>query len=49
VLRKRCQGHAVYLFSGNPRLEAEIELKPEAAIPLFNGRIPCRLLKYRVG
>lgn len=46
VFRERCQGYAVWILSGNPMLEQEFGIAPSAVIPLYNGRIPCRLLRY---
>ncbi len=48
VFRKRCPGYAVWILSGNPLLEEAIGLEPTAVIPLYNGRIPCRLLRYEL-
>jgi len=46
ILRERCQGWTAFVFTGNPRLARQIGLEPDAETPLFNGKIPCRLLKY---
>jgi putative N6-adenine-specific DNA methylase len=46
VLRERCGGWTACVFTGNPRLAAAIGLEPAEQVPLFNGKIPCRLLKY---
>jgi len=46
IFSERCQGWTAYVFSGNPMLGESIGLKPAAEIPLFNGKIPCRLLKF---
>ena len=46
VFAQRCAGWTVYIFTGNPRLAAAIGLTPAAEIPLYNGKIPCRLLKF---
>jgi putative N6-adenine-specific DNA methylase len=48
VLRQRCRGWRVFLFSGNARLAREVGLTPAAETPLFNGKIPCRLLEYLI-
>ena len=45
-LRTRCPGYQLFIFAGNPDLEALIDLPLENSIPLFNGRIPCRLLHF---
>ncbi len=46
VFAQRCRGWTAYVFTGNPRLAASIGLKPEVEIPLYNGKIPCRLLRF---
>jgi putative N6-adenine-specific DNA methylase len=46
VFTQRCQGWTAYVFTGNPRLAAAIGLKPDAETPLYNGKIPCRLLQF---
>jgi putative N6-adenine-specific DNA methylase len=47
VFRERAVGWTAYVFTGNARLAQEIGLEPVEQIPLFNGKIPCRLLKFR--
>ncbi len=46
VFAQRCPGGACHVFTGNPRLAAAIGLTPGAEVPLYNGKIPCRLLKF---
>jgi putative N6-adenine-specific DNA methylase len=46
VLRERCAGWRAYVFTGNPRLAAEIGIKPAEEVALYNGKIPCRLLCF---
>jgi putative N6-adenine-specific DNA methylase len=46
VLKERCSGWTAWILSGNPELEERIGLEPSARLPLYNGRIACRLLKY---
>jgi putative N6-adenine-specific DNA methylase len=48
VFAQRCRGWTVYVFTGNPRLAAAIGLQPAAETPLYNGKIPCRLLKFEL-
>jgi putative N6-adenine-specific DNA methylase len=48
VLRQRCAGWTACVFSGNPRLAAALDLQPVEHVALFNGKIPCRLLKYEL-
>jgi putative N6-adenine-specific DNA methylase len=47
ALRERCPGWRAFVFSGNPLLEAVLGLPPVRSVPLYNGKIPCRLLEYR--
>jgi putative N6-adenine-specific DNA methylase len=49
VFSQRCAGWTAYVFTGNPRLADAIGLTPVAEVPLFNGKIPCRLLKFELG
>ena len=49
VFRQRCAGWSVCVFTGNAALARYIGLEPLEQVPLFNGKIPCRLLKYRPG
>jgi putative N6-adenine-specific DNA methylase len=46
VHAQRCGGWTMWVFTGNPRLAAAIGLKPTEEVPLFNGKIPCRLLRF---
>ncbi len=46
IFSQRCRGWTAYVFTGNPRLAAAIGLAPAAETPLYNGKIPCRLLKF---
>jgi putative N6-adenine-specific DNA methylase len=46
VFRERCAGWEVHVFTGNRRLAAAIGIEPAAEVPLYNGKIPCRLLRF---
>jgi len=46
VFAERCRGWSAHVFTGNPRLASAIGLTPAVQVPLFNGKIPCRLLKF---
>jgi putative N6-adenine-specific DNA methylase len=48
VFAERCSGWKAFVFTGNPRLARAIGLKPAEEIPLFNGKIPCRLLRFEM-
>ena len=49
IFSERRQGWRAYVFSGNPVLGDAIGLKPIKEIPLYNGKIPCRLLEFDMG
>lgn len=48
VFAERCRGWSAFVFTGNPRLARSIGLEPAEQIPLFNGKIPCRLLRFEM-
>ena len=48
VLKKRCAGSTAYIFCGNSELAKHVGLKATRRIPLWNGPIECRLLKYEL-
>ena len=41
-------GYDAYVFTGNPEAAKHIGLRTSRRIPLFNGPIECRLLKYEL-
>lgn len=43
---QRLGGWQCYVFTGNAALAKQIGLKPIREVPLFNGKIPCRLLQF---
>ncbi|MFH1223712.1 MAG: THUMP domain-containing protein [Pseudomonadota bacterium] len=45
-LKNNFKGNTAFILTGNPDLQKRISLKPERKIPVYNGRIDCRLLKY---
>jgi len=45
VLRERCAGWSAFVFTGNANLAREIGLPVAEQTPLFNGKIPCRMLR----
>ncbi|MBI3821628.1 MAG: RNA methyltransferase [Planctomycetes bacterium] len=45
VFRERCTGWSLWVFTGNAFLARQIG-KPAQVIDLFNGKIPCRFLRY---
>ncbi len=48
AFKKRCRGWTAYLLSGNPEATRALKLKASRRIPLMNGPIDCRLLKYEL-
>jgi putative N6-adenine-specific DNA methylase len=45
-LMGRAPGWSMWVFTGNPRLAEAIGLPPVEEVALFNGKIPCRLLRF---
>jgi putative N6-adenine-specific DNA methylase len=48
VFVQRCPGWTAYVFTGSAHLARKINLTPAHQVPLFNGKIPCRLLRYEL-
>jgi putative N6-adenine-specific DNA methylase len=48
VLKQRCAGYTAWLLVGDQGLAKEVGLKATRRVPLFNGPIECRLLKYEL-
>jgi putative N6-adenine-specific DNA methylase len=46
VFSSRCGGWTAFVFTGNRFLAEAIGLTPAVQVPLFNGKIPCRLLRF---
>jgi putative N6-adenine-specific DNA methylase len=46
VFTQRCARWTMWVFTGNPRLAECIGLEPVESVPLFNGKIPCRWLRF---
>jgi putative N6-adenine-specific DNA methylase len=46
--QQHCRGWHAFVFTGNAALAREIGLSPLEQVPLFNGKIPCRLLRFEV-
>jgi putative N6-adenine-specific DNA methylase len=45
TLREHCKGWQAWMFAGNARLVRYIAMKPLTRIDLFNGKIPCQMLR----
>jgi putative N6-adenine-specific DNA methylase len=48
VLKQRFKGWTAYILSGNKELTKQIGLRSSRRTPLFNGSLPCTLLKYEL-
>lgn len=48
VLRTRCADWRAFVFTGNPRLAGDIGMEPAEQVPLYNGKIACRLLQFNL-
>ena len=48
ILKKRCAGSTAYILCGNSELAKHIGLKATRKIPIWNGPIECRLMKYEM-
>jgi putative N6-adenine-specific DNA methylase len=49
VFRHCCVGWKAFVFTGNAGLARQIGLEPSQRIPLYNGKIPCQLLRFDLG
>ncbi|MCS5693097.1 class I SAM-dependent RNA methyltransferase [Cyanobium sp. FGCU-6] len=48
MLRERCSGWTLWLLSGNPELTGALRMKASRRIPVSNGGIDCRWLRYDI-
>jgi putative N6-adenine-specific DNA methylase len=48
VLRQRFGGWTLWLLSGNPALSGALGMKASRRIPVSNGGIDCRWLRYEI-
>ncbi|CCI37845.1 MAG: class I SAM-dependent RNA methyltransferase [Microcystis sp.] len=48
VLKQRFKGWTAYILSGNKELTKQIGLRSSRRTPLYNGSLPCTLLKYEL-
>ncbi len=46
LFKQRCKGSTAWVFTGSQDLSKEVGLKATRRIPLWNGPLECRLLKY---
>ena len=48
VLKQRFRGWTAYILSGNSQLTKQIGLRTSRRFEVYNGSLPCRLLKYEL-
>ncbi|MEO0410018.1 MAG: THUMP domain-containing protein [Cyanobacteria bacterium P01_A01_bin.135] len=48
TFKQRCRGWTAYVLCGNTDLAKHIGLRASRRIPVFNGSIECRLLRYEL-
>lgn len=48
VFKQRFQGWTAFVLTGNKELAKRVGLKASRRIPVYNGSIPCTLLKYEL-
>jgi putative N6-adenine-specific DNA methylase len=48
ILKQRFKGWTAFILSGNKELTKKIGLRSARRTPLYNGSIPCTLLKYEL-
>ena len=48
VLKQRCGGWTLWLLSGNPALTGALRMKASRRVPVSNGGIDCRWLRYDI-
>jgi putative N6-adenine-specific DNA methylase len=48
MVKERCSGWTLWLLSGNPQLTGALRMKASRRIPISNGGIDCRWLRYDI-
>lgn len=48
IFKQRFKGWTAYILTGNLELGKQVGLRPSRRMPVFNGGIECRLLKYEL-
>ncbi|MFW6295972.1 MAG: THUMP domain-containing class I SAM-dependent RNA methyltransferase [Halothece sp.] len=48
VFKQRFKGWTAYILTGNKELAKQVGLKASRRIPVYNGSIPCTLLRYEL-
>lgn len=46
TIQEQCAGWTAWVFTGNAALARQIGIEPAESVPFFNGKIPCRFLRY---
>jgi putative N6-adenine-specific DNA methylase len=46
LFKQKCKGNTAWIFTGSQELSKHVGLKATRRIPLWNGPMECRLLKY---
>ena len=49
VLANRWRGYTAWVLAGNVEAAEQFDIKPSASLPLRNGPIDCRLLRFELG
>jgi putative N6-adenine-specific DNA methylase len=47
-LKQSCPGYTAWVLTGSKRLAGKVGLRSSRRIPLWNGKLECRLLKYEL-
>ena len=47
-VKQNCSGRTLWLLSGNPKLTRFLKMKASLKIPINNGGIDCRWIKYLI-
>jgi putative N6-adenine-specific DNA methylase len=48
MVKERCSGWTLWLLSGNPQLTGALRMKASRRVPVSNGGIDCRWLRYDI-
>ena len=48
IFKQRFKGWTAYVLSGNKELTKKVGLRTSGRIPVYNGSLPCTLLKYEL-
>ena len=48
IFKQRFKGWTAYVLTGNKELAKQIGLRASRRIPVYNGSLPCTLLKFDI-